>query len=103
MNLPHHPFARFELAQIDQGRRPSFPAEILIEAPAAQMMRARDHPRPDSFGDPYLIDEIADFSMHLEQIAGAHPQAARVLRMEPKRIAMGNFVQPLGIARSRMD
>src|ERR1700680_2861064 len=90
--LPHHPGALFFMAQLDQSARPSLSAAVLLEPPAAQVMRAGDHARPDRFGHPYLVDEIANLGCDLQQPTGVDAQAPRVMRIEPQRVAIGYFI-----------
>ncbi len=43
------------------------------------MVRAGDDAGLDPFGDPNLIDEVADLGMHFQQIAGLHVEVLGVL------------------------
>src|SRR5262249_43682993 len=67
VHLPHHPRPLARMTQFDQAARPSLAPTLFLQTPAAQMMRAGDHARPDRFGDPHLIDEIANLGRDLEQ------------------------------------
>jgi hypothetical protein len=92
VHLPHHPFAGFQLAQIDQRGRPALATHILAQSPSAQMMRAGDDAGADALGHPGLVDEVANFGVDLEQVAGRDAEAGGILRMKPQRIAMRYFV-----------
>src|SRR5205085_8326897 len=103
MHLPHHPSARCELAQIDQGGGPFLAAAVFVQAPSPEMMRACHHSGLDTFGDPNLIDEVAYFSMHFEQVVAPYTETVCIFGMQPQWIAMRNFIEPLGVARARMN
>src|ERR1700722_5423502 len=103
VDLPHHPAAGFKLVQVDERGRPTLAAEILAQTPSSEVMRAGGDAGADALCDPYLVDEIANLGVDLEQVAGGDAEARRVLRVDPERIAMGYFVQPLGVARARVD
>src|SRR5262249_24069608 len=72
--------------------------------PAAHVVAASDHARPDPFGDPGLEHEIPDLRLHPDQLTGADPTpAASVDGVDPERVAMRYLVQPLGVGASAVD
>src|SRR3990170_4058386 len=103
MYLPHQPLARLDLFEIDQCGRPALAAAIFGQTPAPEMVRAGDHAGLDAFGRPDLVDEITDLGVDFEEIAGLHVETLGVLGVKPERIAVGNLVEPFGIARPRVN
>ena len=43
---------------------------------------------------------MTDFGGHAHEVAGVDSQAVRVGGVYPDRVAVGNFIQPFGIARA---
>src|SRR3954451_14611251 len=103
VDLAHHPFSFTHLLEIHECGGPTLAAGFFLQAPSPKVMRAGNDAGLDSLCYPYLIDEVADFGMHLEQIAGAHFKVSGVSSAEPYWVAIGNFIEPFGVARSRMD
>ena len=101
--MPHHPLALAHVLQIHQRRRPALAALIFVQAPTADMMRARDDTGLDPFGHPNFVDEVTDLRMDFEQIAGLDVEILGIFRIDPERVAIGYFVQPLGVPRPRVN
>jgi hypothetical protein len=49
VNVTHHPLARFDLFQIHQGCGPALAARIFLQPPTAEVVRASDDARFDTF------------------------------------------------------
>src|SRR5262245_54927987 len=67
------------------------------------MVRAGNHSWPDCFREPDTIDEVTDFGRDAGQVAISYPEPFAVGRMQPNRVALRDFVQPLGRAAASMD
>src|SRR5439155_14424658 len=76
---------------------------VLVRLPAAHMMTARDDARFDSFGYPGAHDEITNLSFDAHQIAGSQAQVRGMAGMQPERIRVRNFIQPLRVRAARMN
>src|SRR5262245_27069391 len=103
VDLPHAPFTGLGLREIDERRGPALAAGVLAQAPPSEVVRARDHARPHRLRDPHPVDEVPDTGLDLEQVAGRDPHSRRVGGMYPQRIRVGDLVEPLGVARARVD
>src|SRR6266404_9781653 len=99
LTKPPPPIA--QLIQIDKRGRPSVGALIILQSPAAEVMRARDNARPDAFGRPYSNDEVPYFCAHTREVAGLEAKLRSVLGVHPQRIRMRDLVKPFGISGSR--
>ena len=86
VKLAHAPLAGLELAEIDERGRPPLAAGVLVQAPAAEMMRAGHDARAHRLGDPRLVDEVADAGRDLQKIARRDAQPRRILGMDPQRV-----------------
>src|SRR5262249_52956359 len=78
-------------------------AGALAEAPATEVMRAGDDAGPHGFGDPDLVHEVADPGGDLDKPARDDVQPGGVVGMQPQRVAVRDLVEPLGVARARVD
>src|SRR4051794_15893409 len=67
------------------------------------MMGTEHDPRWDALCDPGLGNEVADVGGHTDEIRRVDAQRRGILRMDPDRVAVGDLVQPLGIAAAGMD
>src|SRR5271155_2976633 len=103
VDLSHHPLAGLKLAEVDERRGPSLAAQFFAQTPSSEVMRAGGDAGADALGDPYLVDEVANLGVDLEQVAGGDAEARRILGVDPEGIAMGDFIKPLRVAGARMD
>src|SRR5207237_4057601 len=101
--LPHAPLAPRLSRETDERGAPALAARRLREPPPPEMMRAGDDAGPDRLGHPDLVDEPADGRRDLQELAGRHAEARRVLRMQPERIRVRDLVEPLGVPRAPVD
>ena len=60
-------------------------------------------PGLNSFRHPGAHDEVTNLSFHAHQIAGAHAELCRVARVNPERIRVRDFVQPLRVRAARVN
>src|SRR5258707_14613663 len=65
--------------------------------PTPHVVTARDYARLDAFGYPGLDDEITNLSFHPHQVAGPHAQPGRITCVQPQRIRVRDFIQPLRV------
>ena len=68
--LAHLPLSFANFFQIDPRARHALDMIFFIQPPAPHMVRAGDHTRRKTFGDPGVQDEETDFSVNFQQIAG---------------------------------
>ena len=83
-------------------RRRGAVAHLLVQPPAAEVVRHAEHAGPDAFGDPRARDEVADARPHLDEIAGVDAEAPRVRGRDPQRVVVRDLVEPLH-RRARVD
>ena len=67
------------------------------------MMTASDDAGLDAFGDPGAHDEVSNLSLDAHQVAGFHVKLCRMARMQPERIRVRDFIQPLGVRTARVN
>src|SRR5215831_14791784 len=61
LDLPHLPLPFSHFLQINPGARHPLHLIFLVNAPAAEMMRARHNAGSESFRDPGMQHEVTDF------------------------------------------
>ena len=61
------------------------------------MVAARDDAGTDSFRHPGADDEVAYLSFNSNELARSHVDAPSVSGMNPERIRVRDFVQPLRV------
>ena len=66
-------------------------------------MTTRHDARSNSLRHPRRDDEITDLSFDAHEIAGANAQFLRVARVNPQRIGVRDFVEPLCVRATRMN
>src|SRR5437016_1765805 len=76
---------------------------VLVRLPAAHVMAAGYDARFDSFGHPGAHDEISNLGLDAHQIAGSHAQLRGMAGMQPERIRVRNFIQPLCVRAARVN
>src|SRR5438552_9874997 len=103
VDVAHPPLPGRLRLEVDERRRPALAAHLLPKPPPAEVMRAGDDPGPDGLGDPDLVHEVADLRLDLEKISRGHAEPRGVLRVKPERIVVRDLVEPLGVARARVD
>src|SRR3989454_2125475 len=94
------PFAAFV---IESYRGHHLFLSVLVRLPAAHVMTACHDARLNSFSDPGAHDEISNLSFDAHEIAGAHAELCGVARVQPERIRVRNFIQPLGVRAARVN
>src|SRR5882724_6981004 len=68
-----------------------------MSLPTTHVMTAGDDAGLNAFGHPGFDHEIANLSFDPHQIACADAHGSRMRRMQPERIRVRNFIQPLRI------
>src|SRR5713226_3940512 len=76
---------------------------ILMYFPTPHVMAASDDARFDAFGYPGAHYEIANLSFHAHQVAGLYVEVRRMRSMQPERIRVRDFVQPLRVGAARVN
>src|SRR6266498_3404799 len=71
--------------------------------PSPHVMTARDDAGLDAFSYPSLHHEVTYLSFDPHQIAGLYTQLRRVARMQPERICVRDFIQPLCVRAARVN
>ena len=83
MDVPEPPLPVTQALHVDEGGGPALAPRVLLEPPAAEVMRAGDDAGPDRFGHPDLVHEVTDLRLHLQEIARDDAQSRRVPGAEP--------------------
>jgi len=71
--------------------------------PTAHVMAARDDPGLDSFGHPRAHYKISNFCFDTDQVAGTQAKFGRMTGMQPKRVCVGDFIQPFRIGTAGVN
>ena len=66
-------------------------------------MAASNNARTNAFAHPGPHHVVSDLSFHAQQIAGADAEFGRMVSMNPERICVRYFVEPLRISASSMN
>src|SRR5258708_35366228 len=68
-----------------------------MRLPTAHVMAARDDAGLNAFSHPRFHYKVTNLSFHPDEITRAHAQGLCVGRMQPQRIRVRNFIQPLRV------
>src|SRR5262249_37749393 len=79
------------------------PLAILMNLPTTHVMTAGDDAGLDSFRDPGAHDEVSNLSFYSNQITGSQAQPGRVTGVQPQRVRVRDFVQPLRVRAARVN
>src|SRR5437899_5435780 len=101
--LAHPPLPALDLLEVDERGGPALASRVPVKSPSPQMVRARDHAGADRLRRPDPVDEVADRRRDLEEIARDDGEPGGVFGMEPQRIGVRDLVEPLRVARARVD
>src|SRR5881392_1194683 len=101
--LAHPPLPALDLLEVDERGGPALASRVPVKSPSPQMVRARDHAGADRLRRPDPIDEVADRRRDPEEIARDDGEPGSVFGMQPQRIGVRDLVEPLRVARARVD
>jgi hypothetical protein len=101
--LAEVPFTSVLLRDRDNVAAPAVTVGVLFASPAADVMRTGCHAGANGLRDPEPVDEVADLGFDADQVAWLEAEAGHVGGMHPERVAVRDFVEPLGCAAAAMD
>ena len=76
---------------------------LLLDPPAAHVVRGGDDARADALGPPGGDNEVPDARRHPDESVLGDAESLGVARVDPERVPVGDLVQPLGVGRSGVD
>ena len=88
---------------IERHRGHQLTLPVFVDFPAAHVMTAGDDAGFDSFGHPGAHHKVTNLSFHAHQIAGAHAEFRRMARVQPERVRVRDFIQPLRVRAARVN
>ena len=103
LQLAHTPHIPLLTSKRDERRCPTVCSHTRFQSPASQVMRTGHHAGTDAFSHPGPIDIVANFCGDTHEIARRHAYAFRITRMNPHGVRIGDLIEPLRVARTRMD
>src|SRR6267142_2487922 len=76
---------------------------LISHLPAPHVMATGNDARPNPLGYPRAHDVVTNLSLYTQQIASANAEFRSMSSVNPERIGMRDFIQPLGIGAARMN
>src|SRR6185369_13857807 len=76
---------------------------LVAQFPAAHVVRTGDNAWANAFSYPGTHDVVTNFRFDSQQVASAYTEARGVVGMNPKRIRVRDFIEPLRVGAARVN